>query len=211
MLYPVMTSSRSVIDLSGIWKFKLDDGSGLSEGVYLQPLKDPMNMPVPSSYNDLKEDVSFRDHYGYVFYQRRFSCPASLYRNQRVVLRFEAVTHFARVYLNGEEIGSHLGGFLPFEIEIGDKLREDNLLTVAVDNRIDYHTLPIGNLEDVWGSRGKNKSRKKANYPNFDFFNYCGITRPVKLLIMPKSYIEDISIVSEVKHTGEGRGDAALH
>ena len=210
MLYPVMTSSRSVIDLSGIWKFKLDDGNGLSEGVCLHPLKEPLNMPVPSSYNDLKEDVSFRDHYGYVFYQRKFSCPAALYRDQRVVLRFEAVTHFARVFLNGEEIGNHLGGFLPFEIEIGEKLRDDNLLTVAVDNRINYHTLPIGNLEDVWGSRGKNKSKKKANYPNFDFFNYCGITRPVRLLIMPKSYIDDITLVPEVVHTGEGSGDVTL-
>ena len=184
MLYPVMTASRSVIDLSGIWKFKLDDGNGLSEKIYAYPLMDAMNMPVPSSYNDLKEDVSFRDHYGWVFYQRRFALPAALCRDQRVVLRFEAVTHSARVFLNGEEIGSHLGGFLPFEIEISCRLREENLLTVAVDNRIDYHTLPLGNLEDVWGARGKNSSRKKANYPNFDFFNYCGITRPVKLLII---------------------------
>ena len=210
MLYPVMTASRTVIDLSGIWKFRLDDRKGFSEGLCARPLRDAMNMPVPSSYNDLKEDTAFRDHYGYVFYQRRFACPGAICRDRRVVLRCEAVTHFARVFLNGEEIGSHLGGFLPFEIEIGEKLREDNLLTVAVDNRIDYHTLPVGNLEDVWGSRGKNRSRKKANYPNFDFFNYCGITRPVRLLIMPENYIDDISLVPEVKHTGEGRGDAGI-
>ena len=88
MLYPVMTSSRSVIDLSGIWKFKLDDGSGLSEGVYLQPLKDPMNMPVPSSYNDLKEDVSFRDHYGYVFYQRTKTYPRTSVLEVRLINQF---------------------------------------------------------------------------------------------------------------------------
>ncbi len=210
MLYPMMTGSRSVLDLSGIWKFRLDDGTGFSQEWYKYPLVDAMNMPVPASYNDLKEGTGFRDHYGYVFYQKRFSFPLKTYAGLRIVLRCEAVTHFARVYLNGKEIVTHLGGFLPFETEIGDDLREDNLLTIAVDNRIDYHTLPVGNLEDVWGARGVNRVRKKANYPNFDFFNYCGITRPVKILTMPENYIDDITLVSDVDVTGEGKGNAVI-
>ena len=210
MLYPIMSESRSVMDLSGIWDFRLDNGAGFAEKWYEKPLPDASRMPVPASYNDLKEDVDFRDHCGYVFYQKRFSFPKHLFEHQRIVLRCEAVTHFARVYLNGKEIGSHLGGFLPFELEIGKELRADNLLTIAVDNRIDYHTLPVGNLEDVWGSRGKNKIQKKANYPNFDFFNYCGITRPVRLLVMPESYIDDITLVPEVELTGEGKGNAVI-
>ena len=210
MLYPIMSESRSVLDLSGIWDFRLDNGAGFAEKWYEKPLPDALKMPVPASYNDLKEDVDFRDHCGYVFYQKRFSFPKNLFKHQRIVLRCEAVTHFARVYLNGIEIGNHLGGFLPFEFEIGKELRTDNLLTIAVDNRIDYHTLPVGNLEDVWGSRGKNKIQKKANYPNFDFFNYCGITRPVKLLVMPESYIDDITLVPEVELTGGGKGNAII-
>ena len=210
MLYPIMSESRSVLDLSGIWDFRLDNGAGFAEKWYEKPLPDALKMPVPASYNDLKEDVDFRDHCGYVFYQKRFSFPKNLFKHQRIVLRCEAVTHFARVYLNGIEIGNHLGGFLPFEFEIGKELRTDNLLMIAVDNRIDYHTLPVGNLEDVWGSRGKNKIQKKANYPNFDFFNYCGITRPVKLLVMPESYIDDITLVPEVELTGDGKGNAII-
>ena len=210
MLYPIMSESRSVLDLSGIWDFRLDNGAGFAEKWYEKPLPDALKMPVPASYNDLKEDVDFRDHCGYVFYQKRFSFPKNLFKHQRIVLRCEAVTHFARVYLNGIEIGNHLGGFLPFEFEIGKELRTDNLLTIAVDNRIDYHTLPVGNLEDVWGSRGKNKIQKKANYPNFAFFNYCGITRPVKLLVMPESYIDDITLVPEVELTGDGKGNAII-
>ena len=57
---------------------------------------------------------------------------------------------------------------------------------------------------------GTNKIQKKANYPNFDFFNYCGITRPVKLLVMPESYIDDITLVPEVELTSEGKGNAVL-
>ena len=211
MLYPVMTASRSILDLSGIWKFKLDFGKGFEEEWFRAPLRDAINLPVPASYNDLQEGPDFRDHYGYVFYQKRFSFPVFLYKEQKIVLRCEAVTHYARVFLNGKEIGNHAGGFLPFEIEIGEDLKEDNLLTIAVDNRIDHHTLPVGNLEDVWGSRGINHVQKKANYPNFDFFNYCGITRPVKILVMPKTHIDDITLVPMVTQIKDGIGNARIH
>ena len=211
MLYPIMTASRSVLDLSGIWKFKLDFGKGFEEEWFRAPLRDAINLPVPASYNDLQEGPDFRDHYGYVFYQKRFSFPVFLYKEQKIVLRCEAVTHYARVFLNGKEIGNHAGGFLPFEIEIGEDLKEDNLLTIAVDNRIDHHTLPVGNLEDVWGSRGINHVQKKANYPNFDFFNYCGITRPVKILVMPKTHIDDITLVPMVTQIKDGIGNARIH
>ena len=67
MLYPVMTDSRMLMDLSGIWDFKLDNGKGFEEKWYAAPLADAISMPVPASYNDLKEGVSFRDHYGWVY------------------------------------------------------------------------------------------------------------------------------------------------
>ena len=42
------------------------------------------------------------------------------------------------------------------------------------------------------------ESTKKVNHPNFDFFNYCGITRPVKIYTTPKKYIKDITCVAAV-------------
>ena len=103
MLYPVLTPSRLLSDLSGVWDFKLDDGTGFSDEWFKRPLKAPMTMPVPASYNDLKEGLDFRDHYGWVFYQRQISLPEFL-KSQRIVLRFGAVTHEAKVYLNGSLI-----------------------------------------------------------------------------------------------------------
>lgn len=119
------------------------------------------------------------------------------------MLRLDAVTHMAKVYLNGELICEHKGGFLPFEVEVGSFLKSGgNLLTVAVDNRIDHSTLPVG-------SEGAGNilstgffpytPSKKRNNPNFDFFNYCGITRPVKLYTTPKdAYIKDVALVSRL-------------
>ena len=103
MLYPVLTEGRGLIDLSGLWSFKLDNGNGFAEKWQEKPLTDALTMPVPASYNDIKEGVDFRDHYGWVFYQRPLHVPAYLLE-QRVVLRLDAVTHIAKVYLNGELI-----------------------------------------------------------------------------------------------------------
>ncbi len=204
MLYPIMTESRIVSDLSGVWDFKLDDGKGFEEKWFENPLKNPIKMPVPASYNDLMEGEDFRDHYGWVFYQRKICVPEGMKR-ERVVLRCDAVTHHAKVYLNGELITEHKGGFLPFETEVTQKLQAgENLLTIAVDNVIDYTTLPVGGKANMMsglmgGMGGASGDSKPQNNPNFDFFNYCGITRPVRLYTTPENYIKDIAVVPQVE------------
>ncbi len=204
MLYPVITSSRAVMDLSGIWKFRLDDGKGFEQEWYKKELEHAVTMPVPSSYNDMREDEKYRDHFGWVFYQREIIIP-SFMKIQRIMLRMDAVTHFSKIYLNGKEICSHKGGFLPFEVNIGKILKAgENLLTIAVDNRIDYSTLPVGSEERgasslIGGVSRTCKTIKKKNNPKFDYFNYCGITRPVRIYTTPLNYIENISLTGTVE------------
>ncbi len=208
MLYPIVTKSRTVIDLSGVWKFRMDHGNGFNERWYERDFagEESMTMPVPASYNDLKENAELRDHFGWVFYQRKFTVP-NLLKTQRIMLRFDAVTHSAVVWLNGKKLGMHKGGFLPFEFEIGEWLAEDeNILTVAVDNRIDYSTLPVGKEKSgqsmlVGGKNIAVETGKEQNHPNFDFFNYCGITRPVRLYTTPAAYLQDISLDNRVEGT----------
>lgn len=204
MLYPKLNSSRTLIDLSGIWNFKLDNGHGFEEKWQNDLLKDAMTMAIPASYNDQREGLEIRDHYGWVFYQTIVEIPTILY-TQRLVLRFGSVTHFAKVYLNGKLICEHKGGFLPFEMEINKYARSGkNLLTVAVDNKIDFSTLPMGKqheMEKLGHESETGVKRKLQNHPNFDFFNYCGIQRPVKIYTTPRDFIEDISLVTSVEGT----------
>ena len=184
MLYPIMTESRQLIDLNGIWRFKLNEGNGLTEELSKAPLKDTIEMAVPSSYNDLVESQEVRDHVGWVWYERSFTIPKTLL-NERIVLRFGSVTHEAKVYLNGKLLVEHKGGFTPFEAEINDLLiTGDNRLTVAVNNIIDETTLPVGLVKEV----EVNGKKVIKNSVNFDFFNYAGIHRPVKIYTTPKSY-----------------------
>ncbi len=184
MLYPIMTTSRELIDLNGIWNFKLDHGTGFAEEWFDARCRRAIPMPVPASYNDLYEGAEFRDHIGWVWYEREIVVPDHFF-TQRIVLRFGSVTHAARVYLNGQLVVEHTGGFTPFEAEINAFVnRGKNRLTVAVNNIVDYTTLPVGNYqeEDVPGM-----GKVVTDTPNFDFFNYAGIQRPVKLYTTPKN------------------------
>ncbi|MBE7034752.1 MAG: beta-glucuronidase [Ruminococcaceae bacterium] len=200
MLYPQLNTSRTVIQLSGIWDFALCGEELCAEMTSDRPLTNPMTMAVPASYNDQKACETIRDHYGFVVYQRLFCIPAPL-KKERLVLRFGAVTHHAKVYVNGTLVCEHKGGFLPFEAELTGKVKDgENRLTVAVDNRIDYSTLPVGSEKGGNMLTGlipelPGVTPKKQNYPNFDFFNYSGIIRPVFLYTTPKDYIKDITLV----------------
>lgn len=85
---------------------------------------------------------------------------------------------------------------MPLEAEINDHLVEGtNRLTVKISNLLDYTTLPVGNYSETKDENGR--IFRKVD-ENFDFFNYAGIHRPVKIYSTPHDYIEDIVISPEV-------------
>lgn len=195
MLYPILTETRNLIDLNGIWNFKLDTGEGFQENWQKAKLQDPMRMAVPASYNDIGVSAKIRDHVGWVWYEREITLPSVL-SEERVVLRFGSVTHLAKVYVNGEFVAQHKGGFLPFEAEINCYLHKGkNRLTVAVNNIVDETTLPVGSIIEKHHSNGNTTVH---NLPNFDFFNYAGLHRPVKIYTTPTSYVKDVTIVTKL-------------
>lgn len=209
MLYPRENNARAVIDLAGIWNFKLGDDTEPGEICAMPDGAEPI--AVPASYNDQKDVPEYRDHYGFAYYERKVNIPR-FYDGQRLMLRLDAVTHAAKVYLDGRLIKTHKGGFLPFEVEITDlvTMGTETELVIAVDNRVNNSTLPIGN-EDMafFGSDNPGVPsveaaklwRRKQNLPGFDFFNYAGLNRPVRIYTTPKAYIEDVTIVPDIDGT----------
>lgn len=202
MLYPIENRVREVKNLGGIWNFKIDkDNKGLEEKWYEVPLMGAVPMAVPSSYNDLMTDEKDKEHVGYVWYETNFVIPAS-WNGKRVVLRFGSATHHAVCWLNGQEIVRHKGGFLPFEADITKLIEqqeaskgtaeEEYRLTVALSNVLDWTCLPSGEIVTKEGSGYPEGYHYQDTF--FDFYNYAGIHRPVKLYTTPKHYIEDIII-----------------
>lgn len=177
MLYPLQTKTRDLIDLSGIWKFNFENE------------KEEM-IAVPGSFNDQVVGHDKKNYVGNLIYQKDFLIKEEMLLNE-IFLRFGSVTHVAKVYINNELVGTHKGGFTPFEFNINKYVKEgENRLKVIVSNKLDYTSLPVGNYS--------NENGQEKVDENFDFFNYAGIHRPVKLWIKPKQHIDDIVITYEV-------------
>ncbi|MDP9801340.1 beta-glucuronidase [Arcanobacterium wilhelmae] len=190
------TRSRNVFDLSGVWNFRVDSAnSGFDEGWFAGPLDGARTMPVPSSFNDVTLDTDERDHVGYLWYQRSVVVPRTP-DGDHFVLRFGSATHSAVVWVDGVEVARHEGGYLPFEADITEQIegKEEFLLTVAVDNRLSWQTIPPGYVAK--DSRG----RDVQNYYH-DFYNYCGLHRAVLLYTRPDVHVSDVTVVTDVDGT----------
>ncbi len=218
MLYPIMSESRQVISLNGVWNFKLDenqnlDGVGFTEKWYEKKLENTMNIVVPASFNDLHEGKEYRDHVGWVWYETEISVHKNLLE-ERLMLRLDAATHTAKVYINGKFATEHKGGFVPFEVQVNDFINVGkNRITVAINNVLDWTTIPAGGYKDITLPDGK-VIKIPSGMP--DFFNYAGLQRSVRLYTTPKEYIKDIEIVSQIDGTinynirTEGKGDISV-
>ena len=76
-------------------------------------------------------------------YKRSFALPEGFTRG-RVILHFGAVDQIAHVWLNGQKLGDHVGGYEGFSFDVTDALREENVLTVYVTDALADRVLPYG-------------------------------------------------------------------
>ena len=125
---------------------------------------------VPGDWNTQKPEFLYYE--GTIWYRTTFS--ATPREGKRYFLWFGAANYEAVVGLNGKVTGRHVGGFTPFNFEVTDRLREGrNSLVVKVNN-----------------------ARSQDNVPtlNCDWWNYGGITREVRLLEVPSTFIREHSV-----------------
>ena len=211
LLYPRMTSVRRAVSLDGLWKFSFDPESKGVEEKWAEGLKQSVNMPVPASFCDIFTDKDSREYCGDFWYETEFIVPKE-WEDKNIVVRFSSVTHKARVFINGTEVCSHTGGFLPFDADITAhvKFNEMNRLSVLANNELSEVMIPCG-------STAVRSDGKKISAPYFDFYNYAGIHRPVKLLALPKVSVTDYSTVYRLEEgralvdfTVETEGEAAV-
>ena len=144
-------------------------------------------LQVPGDWNTQKQELLYYE--GTVWYKKSFDFDSSN-RNTRQFLYFEASNYKTEVYLNGKKLGTHVGGFTPFNFEITDLIRErENFLVVKVDNK-----------------------RSKEGVPtlNTDWWNYGGLTRGVKLVETPALFIRDYLLQLDPNDSNVIKGYVAL-
>ena len=189
LLYPCDSGSRRVVSLDGMWRFAFDPESKGVDGGWALHLPESITMPVPASFCDFFTDKDSREYCGDFWYETDFFVPGE-WEGKDIAVRFGSVTHRARIFVNGVEVTSHEGGFLPFDAAVTDIVRYNqfNHLAVLANNELSEIMLPAGRTTTL--SNGK-----KVATPYFDFYNYAGIHRPVKLTALPKERVLDFSVV----------------
>ena len=128
------------------------------------------SLQVPGDWNTQTDQLFFYE--GTVWYKKSFEYQRK--PDTRLFVYFGAANYIADVYLNGEKIGQHEGGFTPFNFEITKLVRDTgNFLIVKVDNK-----------------------RRRDAVPTLmtDWWNYGGLTRDVKLIETPATFVNDYFI-----------------
>lgn len=122
---------------------------------------------VPGDWNTQRESLFFYE--GTIWYKRSFDYEKK--PGTRVFLHFGAANYQAIVYVNGSKAGEHIGGFTPFDFEVGALLHDgSNFVVVKVDNKRHPEAVPTINT---------------------DWWNYGGLTRSVQLIELPETFIQD--------------------
>jgi len=142
---------------------------------------------VPGDWNSQDQRLLFYE--GTVWYKKSFDYQKR--DHKRLFAYFGAANYLADVYLNGQKLGRHEGGFTPFNFEITDLVREkDNFLIVKVDNK---------------------RRREAVPTLNTDWWNYGGLTRDVNLVEVPDSFIQDYFLQLKKGSTDEIEGWVKLN
>ena len=137
-VYPRPQMKRdSFLCLNGKWAFESTESQNKPDNFSKQ-------ITVPFSPETLLSEVgqSFDDN-TYLWYEREFALPEG-FKKDRVFLHFGAVDNISNVFINGMEVGSHFGGYDPFYFDITDYLKEENTVTVRVQDIMQDRVYPYG-------------------------------------------------------------------
>ncbi len=134
------------INLNGQWDFAFDDENrGLKERWYRKEQKDKFNkrIIVPFCFQSELSGIGVQDFHDIVWYRKEFQVTSEFTKN-RTLLHFGAVDYSCKVYLNGEFVETHEGGYIGFSIDITDFIEEENVLVVRVEDPSTDLEIPRG-------------------------------------------------------------------
>ena len=144
---------RMILNFNESWQFS-------------KPNEAPVSVNLPHTWNAVDGQDGGNDYWrGTAAYSKTFAKPA---HDGRVFLEFNGAAMTADVYVNGQHLAHHEGGYSTFRCDITDVLKEENEVKVLVDNSENDYVYP-----------------QKA-----DFTFYGGLYRDVNLIIVPETHFE---------------------
>lgn len=140
---------------------------------------------VPGDWNTQEKALLYYE--GLLWYQRNFTYHPRPHTH--LFLHFGAANYAAHIFVNDQHVCDHEGGFTPFDCEITNVVKDgDNFIVAAIDNTRTVEGVPT--LRTDW-------------------WNYGGLTRPVSLVELPDTYIDDYSL--QLRRDTSDRIDGYVH
>jgi hypothetical protein len=128
------------VNLNGLWDYAVTDSAAGAPSTWEGKILVPY--PIESALSGVMKRVGAHDK---IWYQRTLKIPAHL-RSTRIMLNFEAIDWEAHIFIDGEEVGMHQGGYDPFTVDITPHVRpgvEHKLMISAWDPTTEGYQ-PVG-------------------------------------------------------------------
>lgn len=173
--------------LNGMWGFKFDNKrKGIKEGLYKEDIQFDSLINVPFCPQSKLSGVEHTDFIKGMWYSRKFTLEKEN-PGGRVIIHFGAVDYRATVYINGNEVCTHSGGYVPFFAEITEYIHEgENTVTVYVED----------NEKDPLIPRGKQSEEFHSH--QCDYTRTTGIWQTVWLEFVPTAYVKKVKIFTDI-------------
>ena len=132
-------------------------------------------LTVPGDWNTQDERLMYYE--GTVWYRRRVTVASEDHQSDRQFLYIGAANHTSRVFVDGDELATHSGGFGPFAVELTGRLDPgEHSIVIQVDNRREPDRIPA---------------------MRSDWWNFGGLTRSVDIVHVPATFLRDAWITMD--------------
>ncbi len=201
---PQFVREGNWINLNGEWDFSFDDADiGLKERWYKKENSKNFDrkIMVPFCFQSKLSGIEDNSFHDIIWYRRVFDIPKK-FNDKKVLLHFGAVDYRCFIYLNGECVGSHEGGYVGFSLNITKFLEGSNVLVVRVEDPSDDLEIPRG--KQFW----------KTEIETIFYPRVSGIWQTVWVEFLSQDYsidnvkitpdIEKSEVIFEVNIEGQG-------
>ena len=173
---------KNWMNLNGIWEFQ----PAMSQTETLPTTKLSSKILVPFPVESALSGIMA--HHDKLWYRRTFSIPKN-WKGQQVMLHFGAVDYETEVFVNGQSVGTHQGGYDSFSFDITSKLLtgKPQVLTVRVYDPTDAATFPRG--------------KQTLTPGGIMYSSVTGIWQTVWLEPVPQTHISDIKMVPNIDNS----------
>lgn len=129
-------------DLNGTWQFRFDDSDIGEMEEWHKGFQEEKNILVPYSYETVLSGIHVETFHPNIWYQRKLDINETEWKNKEIILHFEGSDYKTKVWINGQFVGSHEGGYTRFSFPVASYLNwKDDRIVVKVEDSFDTQQL----------------------------------------------------------------------